>query len=77
MKLYCLLTFDAKGEFIRQWLPELATLDNKTIHAPYSSNAKPKKDNIKTAEKLDYPEPMVELSMSRNRALDAFGELKD
>ena len=58
--------FDAAGDYIRQWLPELAHLDAKTIHEPYAKNP-----NLK----LDYPQPIVDLKQSRLRALQAFKEI--
>ena len=55
--------FDVNGDYIRQWVPELAHLDNKTIHEPYAK--KPLLD-------LNYPHPIVDLKQSRLRALNAF-----
>lgn len=55
--------FDADGEYIRRWVPELAHLDAKNIHDPYAQNP-----NLK----LDYPRPIVDLKQSRIRAIEAF-----
>lgn len=55
--------FDANGDYIRTWVPELAHLDAKTIHEPFAKNP-----NLK----LDYPHPMVDLKSSRQRAIEAF-----
>lgn len=32
------LKFDPNGDYIRQWVPELADLDAKTIHEPYANS---------------------------------------
>lgn len=55
--------FDPNGDYLRQWLPELAHLDAKSIHDPYAKNP----DLI-----LDYPRPIVDLKQSRVRAIEAF-----
>lgn len=62
--------FDPNGDYIRQWLPELAHLDAKSIHAPYA------KSNS-TALALNYPKPLVDLKMSRLRAIETFKALRD
>ncbi|HEY7885633.1 MAG TPA: deoxyribodipyrimidine photo-lyase [Cellvibrionaceae bacterium] len=53
--------FDADGEFIRRYVPELKACDNKTIHAPVNHP--------------DYPEPMVDLKLSRAETITLFKEL--
>ena len=55
--------FDANGDYIRRWIPELAYLDAKSIHDPYAKNP-----NLK----LNYPRPIVDLKQSRIRAIEAF-----
>ena len=57
------LKFDPHGDYIRQWVPELADLDSKMIHEPYA--------NSKT-HNLNYPTPLVDLKISRTRAIETF-----
>ncbi|MNE22767.1 Deoxyribodipyrimidine photo-lyase [compost metagenome] len=59
--------FDPQGHFIRHWLPELRDISEKTIHEPMKS-----RDLF--ANNL-YHSPMVDLSSSRQRALEAFKAL--
>jgi deoxyribodipyrimidine photo-lyase len=54
--------FDPQGHFIRKYCPELATLDNKKIHDPYSRGV----------DHLDYPKPLVDLKLTRAFAIEAF-----
>lgn len=55
--------FDPNGGYIRQWVDELAHLDNKVIHEPYSS---------KTPLQLNYPKPIVDLKETRMKAIETF-----
>lgn len=57
--------FDPDGVFIRQWLPVLASLDNKSIHDPTEAQR----------DALGYPRMIVDLKSSRQRAIDAFKQL--
>jgi len=57
--------FDPDGTFIRKWLPELDSLSKKEIHQPSAAACK----------RLGYPEPIVDLTSSRRRAIDAFAGL--
>jgi deoxyribodipyrimidine photo-lyase len=55
--------FDAQGDYIRRWVPELAKCDAKQIHEPYA--------NASTVE-LNYPRPIVDLKTSRQHAIATF-----
>ncbi|WKV94919.1 deoxyribodipyrimidine photo-lyase [Halomonas sp. HAL1] len=57
--------FDADGEFIAHWLPELADLPAKARHAP--------PQDLLTG--VQYPAPIVDHKAARQRALDAFKSL--
>ncbi|HKS13926.1 MAG TPA: deoxyribodipyrimidine photo-lyase [Pseudomonas sp.] len=59
--------FDAKGVFIRQWIPELAAVDKKVIHSPASKAA--------GSSGCPYHQQIVDLGESRQRALEAFKSL--
>jgi deoxyribodipyrimidine photo-lyase len=59
--------FDPQGRFIRHWLPEVAHLDNRTIHDPSAISG--------LFGAVDYPPPLVDLRRSRGRALAAFQNL--
>lgn len=57
--------FDPRGVFLREWLPELAHLDDSAIHDPSPMER----------AAAGYPLPIVDLAQSRLRALEAFGNL--
>ncbi|CAK7216166.1 DNA photolyase phr1 [Sporothrix eucalyptigena] len=60
--------FDPDGEYIRQWVPELADIeDNKFIHEPYGNG-----DAADKARKAGYPEPIVDHKKAREAALTVY-----
>lgn len=67
--------FDPNGEYVLQWVPELAKLPKKYIHEP--SNA-PKEILKKSAVQLgeNYPLPIVDHKKARIAALGYFKKLK-
>ncbi|WP_346838954.1 deoxyribodipyrimidine photo-lyase [Microbulbifer sp. SAOS-129_SWC] len=54
--------FDAGGEFIRRFVPELRNLSAREIHCP---------DAV-----ADYPLPICDVSQSRKHAIEVFADLK-
>jgi len=67
--------FDANGEYIRRWVPELAPLDNKSIHCPWKVAPEIlQKAGIVLGR--NYPWPIVDHNESRLAALVAFKKLK-
>ncbi|MDN2660353.1 deoxyribodipyrimidine photo-lyase [Neptunomonas sp. CHC150] len=68
--------FDAQGEYIRTYIPELSALPNKYIHKPWEAPVDVLNSaNIELGQ--HYPEPIVELKASRQRALDALASTKE
>lgn len=66
--------FDKDGDYLRQYLPELASLPDKHIHAPFEAPA----DVLRSAGVSlgeNYPNPVVDLKASREAALAAFKSL--
>ena len=63
--------FDPRGEYVRRWVPELARLPDKALHAPWQ--------HAEQARRLapEYPaSPIVDLAASRRAALEAFRSRK-
>ena len=63
--------FDPDGDYLRRWLPELAGLSDRNIHAPWEAgNGKLSSAGVVLDE--NYPAPVVDLRHSRERALAAW-----
>lgn len=68
--------FDPKGDYVRQFVPELAKLPNRYLHKPWEA---PKDVLAKAGVDLGetYPRPVVDHTRARDRALAAYQAMKD
>ena len=67
--------FDAGGDYVRRWLPELAALPDRWVQRPWEAPAGVLADaGVKLGR--TYPRPIVDHREARERALSAFQELK-
>ena len=62
--------FDADGAYVRKWVPELAALPDRWLHAPWTA---PAETLAAAGVELGrgYPRPIVDHAAARRRALDA------
>lgn len=67
--------FDADGTYTRRYVPELAKLPNKYLFCPWEA---PESVLAYAGIKLgkNYPRPIVDIALSRSKALEAFSNLK-
>ncbi len=67
--------FDSKGRFIRRYLPELASVPDKFIHAPWTMPAL-EQQRCEVVVGRDYPAPAVEHAVQRDKALAMYQEAR-
>ena len=63
--------FDPDGAYVRAWVPELARLPDRFVHAPWSA---PPAVLAEAGVELgrNYPNPIADLPQARQRALDVY-----
>ncbi len=62
--------FDPNGEYVRKWVPELASVPTEVIHCPWKLSSYER-------DKLNYPPPLVDHGQARLQALAALKSMKD
>ena len=66
--------FDAEGRYTRHYVPEVADMPDKYLFNPWEAPA-----DVRAAANLrlgqNYPEPIVDIKTSRQRALDSFAQM--
>jgi deoxyribodipyrimidine photo-lyase len=67
--------FDPEGKFIRRYLPQLAPLSNKVIHAPWTASpVELEAAGLTLGEQ--YPKPIVDHAEARDRTLQRYGVVR-
>ncbi len=67
--------FDPDGGYVRRWVPELARLPTAVIHRPWSATPL----ELKAADVAlgaNYPEPIIDHRIGRERALAAYAKIR-
>ena len=67
--------FDPEGKFIRRYLPQLASLPTKALHAPWLARPLELQDaGVRLGD--TYPLPVVEHDAARHRTLERYAVVK-
>ncbi len=65
--------FDPDGVYIKRWVPELAHLSGPECHQPFGE----KQPLFRQSHRLDYPQPIVSLSETRDCALAIYKKIQE
>ncbi|MCK6413046.1 MAG: DNA photolyase family protein [Azonexus sp.] len=68
--------FDAEGRFIRRYVPELARLPDKYLHAPWKL-ARRDQEALGVIIGRDYPAPIVDHAVAREKTLARYAMVKN
>lgn len=68
--------FDPHGNYVRRWLPELAGVPEKFVHAPWTMPASEQR-RAGCIIGSDYPAPIIDHAFARQRTLAAYAQAKD
>ena len=68
--------FDAAGNYVRRWVPELAKVPRAFIHRPWEAGEL-ELSGAGVRLGKDYPTPVIAHSEGRRRALEAYARLKE
>ena len=68
--------FDPDGEYVRRWVPELRELPKQYVHEPWTADSATLTSSG-IALDADYPSPIVEHKLGRERALAAYKAMRE
>lgn len=67
--------FDPEGAYVRRYVPELANVPNRFIHQPHlMAPAEQIRADVQVGR--DYPQPIVDHKVQRERALKLYGQVR-
>ena len=67
--------FDPRGEFIRSYLPQLARVPDRFIHAPWKMGAGEQRE-ARCVIGRDYPAPIVDHAVARAKTLERYAKAR-
>jgi deoxyribodipyrimidine photo-lyase len=67
--------FDPDGRYVRYWVPEVAALPDRHVHAPWLA-PRSAREQAGLDSEVFYPPPIVDLAESRRAALQAFEAIR-